>query len=106
MSNQTKEYKDQAEDLRSLFDEVQAASEKHSLPDHDDKESAEMPEREVDILNLPPRKEVHSVKQGRTHVKFSSALLRLIFVIVSIVLVIGGSFILFGDELVNIFNSL
>ncbi|WP_164668737.1 hypothetical protein [Virgibacillus doumboii] len=106
MSNQTKDYEEHTDELRNLLDEVQGSSEKPLPEENDDKEETnDTDEREVDILNLPPRKEVHNSDNGRVHFKFSGALLRLIFVIVIIVLVVGGSYILLGDELIEIYNS-
>ncbi|WP_188453831.1 hypothetical protein [Virgibacillus oceani] len=100
MSNETKEIEDQAAELRKLVDEVQQKDVKDSEVNIGGIMDGE---REVDILNLPPRKEVHSKKNTRTHLKMSRPFLRLVFVIVIILAVLFGIYYVWGDEIVNVF---
>lgn len=61
---------DQATTLRNLVDKNEGTTEQLS---HDSKE------REIDVLNLPPRSVVHQ-KHTKTYLKLSKPLLRLVFV--------------------------
>lgn len=61
---------DQATTLRNLMDKNEGTTEQLS---HDSKE------REIDVLNLPPRSVVHQ-KHTKTYLKLSKPLLRLVFV--------------------------
>lgn len=84
--------KDQADELREIFNEITDAEEteekfggKVSNKDQQEKNS-----REIDVLQLPPRKEVH-VKSNRVGLKVSKPFLRLIFIIVVIIGVLIGA---------------
>lgn len=55
--------------------------------------------RQIDILNLPPRNEVHKQKK-RTKISVSAALARFLFVILIFLVLIIGSYYLWGDELI------
>ncbi|MFC4022914.1 hypothetical protein ACFOUV_03685 [Oceanobacillus longus] len=94
------ESKDQANDLRSLIQEVENEHEKK--PDESlvsNKHTVE--KREVDILNLPPRKEIHSVNQ-RTRFKISKPLFRLLLVILLLIIIFIVASYFFGDELMTL----
>ncbi|WP_100010770.1 hypothetical protein [Lentibacillus sediminis] len=54
-------------------------------------------EQEIDVLNLPPRKEVHGQKNS-TSLKVSRPLLRFLFVVVLLLVILAGAFIVWGDE--------
>lgn len=104
MSNETKENDDQAEELRKLFNEVQEESEQ-SIPEEEiEEESHEVDEegRDVDILELPPRREVHRITNKRTRVKISRASLRLIFVVITFLVLVGGAYYIWGQELTEV----
>lgn len=107
MSEETKEYNDQADELRKLFNEVQEESEP-SIPEEDIKKDnhEKKVERDVDILNLPPRGEVHSINKKRTRLKVSGASLRFIFVIITLLVLVGGAYYLWGQELIEVITNI
>ncbi|WP_099158390.1 hypothetical protein [Virgibacillus ndiopensis] len=105
MSNKTKELEDQASELRKLVNEVQQEELVESTETNDFTEENEIKTeetREVDILNLPPRKEVHSKNNTRAHVKMSKPFMRLVLVIVIILAVLFGLYYVWGEELLNV----
>ncbi|MGJ9456844.1 hypothetical protein [Oceanobacillus sp. CF4.6] len=96
------ESKDQANDLRSLIQEVENEHEKNpdeSLVSNEHTEE----KRGVDILNLPSRKEIHSVNQ-RTRFKISKPLFRLLLVILLLIIIFIGASYFLGDELMALFE--
>ncbi|MFC4557414.1 hypothetical protein ACFO3D_04225 [Virgibacillus kekensis] len=107
MREETKNHEDQAEELRKLFNEVESQGEDNRplIEDTEIKEEGKQ-DRDVDILNLPPRKEVHGGKNTGTRFKVSRASLRLVTVIVILFLVIAGAYYLWGPELSEIINGL
>ncbi|AXI09368.1 hypothetical protein CV093_11300 [Oceanobacillus sp. 143] len=80
--------KDQAEELRHLVDEIE---------DNKDTEVSstilerETDKREIDILNLPPRKEVHTTIE-RTKLRISKPFIRIIFVIIILIAILIVSY--------------
>ncbi|MFD2630713.1 hypothetical protein [Oceanobacillus kapialis] len=88
MSHQTKDSEDQADELRKIFLELEHSD----APDPAEKEVYESHPREdeIDLLNLPPRKEIHNKSQKRAKLKFSRSLLRLTIVIVLILCILAG----------------
>lgn len=105
MSKETIKHDDQEMELRKLLDEVQQSE--TDIPSPENNENKEVPEekRDVDILDLPPRKEVHSHNKKRTRFKISSALVRLFTVIIILVLLLAGTFYLWGEGLRNIITN-
>jgi len=97
MSNSVDE--DQATELRKLISEVdiKAVQPKESI----DKEKEQESYPQIDILNLPPRKEVHGKKKSRVHFKLSRSILRLIFVLLLAMAVIIGVIYLFENGLLE-----
>ncbi len=105
MNEKTKEHNDQADELRKLFNEVQEES-LQSAPinkSEDENEGSETKqhERGVDILDLPPRSQVHSTNNKRTRLKLSNASQRLIVVVLIFLAFLGGAFYLWGQELMK-----
>ncbi|WP_368651978.1 hypothetical protein AB4Y30_09380 [Ornithinibacillus sp. 4-3] len=59
----------------------------------------------IDILNLPPRKEVHQENTKRARLKMMGRpLSRFIFVCVILVLILGVAYYFWNDELMNLFT--
>jgi hypothetical protein len=100
-NNQNKEREDQAEELRRLVYDVEHDREEESI--HTAGEEKET--REIDILNLPPRKEVHGKKQNPVKLKTSTSFKRLLLVAVILIIVLWSIYFLYGDNLIQIFNS-
>ncbi|UJL48115.1 hypothetical protein KFZ58_09815 [Virgibacillus sp. NKC19-16] len=105
MNNKSSNQEDQAVTLMSLLDEVQQG-------DTQDKtqstviDETEAQEREVDVLNLPPRKEVHRKIKQRTHIKMGIPLLRFLIVFILLLGVLTGAYLLWGEELITVISNL
>lgn len=91
MAGSIDEKSDQNEDLLTLINEVDQEA---RIADQEDDEH----NRDIDILNLPPRKEVHSTKKSKTHFKISRPMLRLILISVVIIVIIAGVVYLMETE--------
>ncbi|MFD1336359.1 hypothetical protein ACFQ4N_12415 [Oceanobacillus iheyensis] len=88
MSNITEEAKkDQADDLRKAVDELNDSSNQEF--NSDSIQTSKQKEMEMDILNLPPRKDVHD-NSKRMRIKLNFSLLRLIMVIIILSLLVSG----------------
>ncbi|WP_026906581.1 hypothetical protein [Paucisalibacillus globulus] len=102
---------DQAKELRELLQEVNNHNVEEKKPGFDNEQNLimndealnqeEYDEKTMDVLNLPPRKEVHSQKKNRTHVKLSRPFIRLIIVVVLLLTVIG-MLLFYGDLVLTI----
>ncbi|GAB3791757.1 hypothetical protein [Virgibacillus kimchii] len=98
--NQNMGREDQAEELRRLVYDVEQEGEGKDEHDTDQ----EMETREIDILNLPPRKEVHGKKQGRVKLKTSTSFKRLLFVIFVMMIILFIIYFFYSDAFTPIFN--
>ncbi|HLR01425.1 MAG TPA: hypothetical protein VK111_01610 [Virgibacillus sp.] len=91
---------DQEKELRELFSEV----EKSAVHNHDTSEekTSDITDetQKIDVLNLPPRREVHSNHSGRVKIKIRPYI-RLIIVIILMIILFAGGFYLWGEELFN-----
>ncbi|WP_156289257.1 hypothetical protein [Oceanobacillus salinisoli] len=90
---------DQANELRSIFNEIIEDKQEQIQ-----QEKAEPEEKDVDILNLPPRREVHT-SNSRTHIKMDKPLIRFLIVIFLLTAIIIGAYYNWGDSLFNLFNQ-
>lgn len=79
METKKKDHHDQAEELRSILNEVNQQQIEGDLPrpeeDHSNFDNESF--HDMSVLNLPPRKEVHGHKKKRTHFKIRKPLIRL-----------------------------
>lgn len=91
--------KDQANELRSLVKDIEEGNtnDKELLADHHI--------NEIDVLNLPPRKEVHT-KNTRTKIKLSKPLLRLLFTVVIVIAGLGTAIYVWQDEITTLLHRL
>lgn len=78
------ENKNQAEELQRLFQNIQDQS-GHGKEEEKDEKMPTVPK--VDVLNLPPRKEVHRPHQTGFKIKFRRPLLRFVFVLLLLILI-------------------
>ncbi|WP_096270485.1 hypothetical protein [Paucisalibacillus globulus] len=99
------ESNDQAKELRELLQDVNNNSLKvndrsNNQQDYVMEENLEnqvtTEEKMVNVLNLPPRKEIHSQKKNRTHLKISKPFLRLFFVLF-LLLIVLWLLLFYGD---------
>ncbi|GAA0599696.1 hypothetical protein GCM10009001_15020 [Virgibacillus siamensis] len=103
MSHEPEKHEDNGTELKRLFDEVQSEASINKPSETDETPYPPKTERQIDVLNLPPRTEVHSGKKDHARIKINHAMLRFIFVIIILVLVLGGSFFLWGEEILKVF---
>ncbi|MFS0751550.1 hypothetical protein [Oceanobacillus sp. 1P07AA] len=88
MSNITEETKkDQAEDLRKAVEELNDSSNEEF--NSDSIQTSKHKELEMDILNLPPRKDVH-YNSKRMRFKLNFSLFRLIMIIIILSVLVSG----------------
>jgi len=90
---------DQATELRKLISEVET---KDDVKNPANEEQKQEPRRQIDVLDLPPRKEIHSKKKSRVHFKLNRSVLRLIVVFLLVVAVIVGVIYLFENDLLQL----
>lgn len=72
---------DQAKELKQLFEEVESNQGYQRSKKEDE-------QIKIDILNLPPRKEVHNQKQFFLRINFNRAFMRFLFVIFLLAIII------------------
>lgn len=98
-----KQHNNQAEQLQNLINELQH-NETDDKPSNKPFSGAEHV-RKVDVLNLPPRKEVHQ-KKGWTKIKFRKPFVRLLVVLVLLIIVVFGTYYYWGNDILDIFKQL
>ncbi|WP_067725411.1 hypothetical protein [Oceanobacillus damuensis] len=87
---------EQTDELRRIFDELERENEQKDT-DHTAEPVDTREKREVDILNLPPRKEIHA--NPRMHIKMSRPFFRFLFVLLLLIIIVIGVYYFLGDEL-------
>lgn len=98
MNVKSEEPKDQADELRQLFQEIEDGQSTEQHVGNKNSEQESEAKRDIDILNLPPRKEIHS-KDSRTSLKLSGPLIRLLLVIFILIVGLAGAYYIWGNEL-------
>ncbi|SDJ66877.1 hypothetical protein [Sediminibacillus albus] len=90
--------KDQAQQLRSAMDkeESKSFSLENQLEHHPD------PEEEVNVLNLPPRKQVHHQKKTGMKWKISIPLIRFLLILFLLIIGLVLAVHFWGDELLRL----
>lgn len=83
----------QADELKQLFEEIEREQSNHLHIYTDD-------EPKIDILNLPPRKEVHNQEQKLLRIPLNKSLLRFLFVIILIGIIL---YVLITNDYINLF---
>lgn len=83
METKKKDHHDQAEELRSILNEVnqQQIEENLAQPENNQSNFDADSFHDISVLNLPPRKEVHGDKKKRTHFKITKPFIRLAIVV-------------------------
>lgn len=98
--NKQSNHNQQATNLQELFNEVQQGEIRQS-----ELNEKQQPLQKVDILNLPPRKEVHGNAKKRTNLKVSKPFIRLFFVIIILLIIGFGTYYFWGNDLITIINN-
>src|SRR5690625_2427384 len=96
---------DQTVQLKEIFDEVQQSGSDQTNGRNNIVNDTD-PIVKVDVLNLPPRKEVHNNHKRRTRVKIGQPFIRFFVVIILFIIAIAGAYYLWGEELINIIKEL
>lgn len=63
-------------------------------------------EQKIDILNLPPRKEVHNKKSKHIKIKFTRPYIRLVVVVLLIAVLFSVGFYIWGTELKEVIQHI
>lgn len=104
MTNQANEQANQSDELKKLVDQVEKGDSTPESTSADHEVNGEITEQsatmEIDVLNLPPRKEIHNTKR-RTRVKISAPFIRLLIVILIIVVVMGGLYYMWEADMLD-----
>lgn len=100
MSMQTEKTEDdQANELRNVLQAIEQES------DSNDEHVKARDEDDIDVLNLPPRKEIHTNKK-RAGIKFSRPFIRFICFTLIILLCLGAAFYIWQGELTSLLHRL
>lgn len=91
----------QAEKLSQLFAEVVNQSEEDKA--NETKESTD-DFIEVDVLNLPPRSEVHKTPKRKLYIHLGSPFTRLLSVLFILVIIIGIIYFIAGEQILLFFS--
>ncbi len=90
-------------ELRSLFEELEKGNEKKTIHTETNTDKNTETKREVDILNLPPRKEIHSANAGM-HFRVNKPLFRFLFVLFLLIIILIGAYYFWDNELFSFVN--
>lgn len=92
----------QAEKLQQLFDEIN----NRPIEKKERKENKKEEEYiEVDVLNLPPRKEVHTNPRTRLHFPFKKPIIRISIVCIFVIAILITLFFILGEQLLVYFSQ-
>ncbi len=87
LDKQSDEKQDQSDGLQQIINEVNDKTKHHEEQEQRDENVYE----DIDVLNLPPRKEIHSQKKSILRVTFKRPFLRFLFVIILMTVIIVGA---------------
>lgn len=87
----SKKNEDQAAELKNLLDN-------HIENQKEINKEDENVKTDIDILDLPPRREIHTDSK-RAHIKINKPLLRFLFVLLLLTIIILGAYYYVGDEI-------
>lgn len=87
--------------LQELFEEVQ-----QNQANNDQESIEQTPQNKIDVLNLPPRKEIHGNNKQKIKFKISSPLVRFVLVITVLIILLVSSYYFWGDDILFILNQL
>ena len=94
----------QADELKKIFQEVEQHENKIQEPVEE--QTDEEPRPKIDVLNLPPRKEVHRTQSKGFRIKFSKPFGRLLFAIIILLTIVIIILYFWQDDIKAIFPQL
>src|SRR5690625_2005378 len=99
MPNETE--KNQADKLQQLFQEVN----NQSIEETEGKEEQKQVEDyvEIDVLNLPPRNEVHTNPKSRFQLTWKRPFIRIFVVSILLIAILAAIYFFVGDQLFSMF---
>lgn len=102
---------DQAEQLKKLLAEVDQKEEEQLVHDNENQEIDKVAASDplipkIDVLNLPPRKEIHGNGKNRTRLKIGRPFLRFLVVTLIFILVVISAYIYWGEELISLLKEI
>lgn len=104
---ETNNKEDQATQLKNLVEELNqqsAAKEEIDYPfDNNDTFRSENQNPVIDVLNLPPRKDVHLSNSKRASLKVSKPLVRFLLVCLIIAVILGSTFYFLSEDILTFF---
>ncbi|WP_284141263.1 MULTISPECIES: hypothetical protein [unclassified Virgibacillus] len=110
MNTKMEANEDQAKELRKLFEEVQtneSTSSETNIEVPTDENTIDIPNqqenREIDILNLPPRSTVHGQKNTRVHFRIHGPIVRFLIVIIMLCAILVGAYYMLGNDFLGFF---
>lgn len=102
---------DQVEQLRKILAEVEqpekdqtSETNNQQLKEGQNESISVTPK--IDVLKLPPRKEVHGKDNERTRLRIGQPFLRFLIVILILIIIILGTYIYWGKELIIILKNI
>jgi len=98
---------DQANELKKLLSDVtrQESSNDPTLAESETLNTLDETKK-IDVLNLPPRKEIHGGKASRMKIKITKPYIRLIVVVSLIIILFASGFYMWGEELINMIKHI
>lgn len=91
---------DQADELRELFN-----TEENIVLKSEEEITERVSHREIDVLNLPPRKEVHGISK-RTKLKVSKPFWRFVLISLLVIVILVVALYLWDGEIATLLNQL
>lgn len=90
---------DQAEKLQQLFSEI-------NDPKLEEKKASKQETEfiEIDVLNLPPRSEIHKNTMIRYKINLRRPLWRFLFVLICLFVIIGVVYYMYGEQIILFFT--
>lgn len=102
---------DQADQLKRILAEVEH-QEANRLPGNnshfhaDQSDNSTPPLPKIDVLNLPPRKEIHGIDKTRIRLRLGRPFLRFLVVTLVLIIIVIGAYIYWGEELISLIKKI
>lgn len=98
LGNESREH--QAEKLMELFQEVSNHAPDNETMRNETKQGVAEEYIELDVLNLPPRREIHQKSKQRLTIRWREPIVRMFFVLVLLLTILVVLYFTIGDRLI------